>query len=194
MKVSFIAVLIAAAVIAGCKSSKTVIPDGEVEVKLPCSGPQFFTDNKNFRANAMGQSENEEVAKSKAYVIARNNLAQSIQTTVKTVTDNYTNSRSMDNKESLEQKFESLNREVVDQQIRGVQTLCETITKSTANGQLLYKAYVAIGLASEDLLKSYSDRISKDDQLKIDYDYEKFKDTFNKEMDKMSTKQPGGGN
>jgi hypothetical protein len=28
--------------------------------------------------------------------------------------------------------------------------------------------------------------------LKVDYDYEKFKDTFNKEMDKMSAQKNGG--
>ena len=29
--------------------------------------------------------------------------------------------------------------------------------------------------------------LSKDDRLKIDYDYEKFKETFDKEMDKLSS-------
>ena len=35
-------------------------------------------------------------------------------------------------------------------------------------------------------------RLSKDDRLKIDYDYEKFKDTFSKEMDKMAAQKNGG--
>jgi hypothetical protein len=43
-------------------------------------------------------------------------------------------------------------------------------------------------LSAADLISKYNERLSKDDQLKIDYDYEKFKDTFNQEMDKMSKK------
>jgi molecular chaperone DnaK (HSP70) len=34
--------------------------------------------------------------------------------------------------------------------------------------------------------KNYNERLSKDEKLKIDYDYEKFKDTFNKEMEKKA--------
>src|SRR5215475_15188988 len=112
---SIMAVAIAAATIGGCKSSKTKLPSGETDVSVPCSGPGFYTDNKVFRANSIGESMDLVTAKKKAMTNARNDLAQSIQTTVKTVTDNYTNSTSMDKKEQLEQKFESLNREVVDQ-------------------------------------------------------------------------------
>jgi hypothetical protein len=121
-------------------------------------------------------------SKKKALTNARNELAQAINTTVKTVTDNYVNSRTMDNKEALEQRFESLNREVVDQTLSGIVTKCEKLVQ-TKEGN--YKTYVAIELSAADLISKYNERLSKDDQLKIDYDYEKFKDTFNAEMDKM---------
>jgi len=114
---------------------------------------------------------------------ARNELAQAIQTTVKTVTDNYTNSRAMNRKEDLEQKFESLNREIVDQQLSGVRTICEKLMQ-TKEGT--YKTYIAIELSSDDLVKKYNERMAADDKLKIDYDYSKFKETFDKEMEKMS--------
>ena len=47
-----------------------------------------------------------------------------------------------------------------------------------------YKTYIAIELSADALVKEYNSRISKDESLKIDYDYEKFKDTFNAEMEK----------
>jgi len=119
---------------------------------------------------------------------ARNELAQAIQTTVKTVTDNYTNSTSMNKKEELEQKFESLNREVVDQTLQGIRTICEKLVQ-TKEGN--YKTYIAIELSADDLVQQYNQRLSKDDKLKVDYDYEKFKDTFNKEMDKMAAQKNG---
>jgi hypothetical protein len=185
---SIVAVVIAAAVIGGCKSHKTKLPSGESEVSVPCSGPGFYTDNKVFRANSIGESMDLVTAKKKALTNARNDLAQSIQTTVKTVTDNYTNSTSMDKKEQLEQKFESLNREVVDQTLQGIRTICEKPVQ-TKDGN--YKYYIAIELSADDLVKQYNDRLSQDDKLKVDYDYEKFKDTFNKEMDKMSSQKAG---
>src|ERR1041384_2348757 len=104
---SMVAVAIAAALIGGCKSSKKdKTPAGETEVVVPCSGPDYFTNNKVFRANSIGESMDQVTSKKKALTNARNELAQSIQTTVKSVTDNYTNSTPVDKREQLEQKFE----------------------------------------------------------------------------------------
>jgi len=181
---SMVLVAVAASVISGCSKKRNAIPDGEKEVLVPCSGPDFFTSNKLFRANSIGESMDQVTSKKKALTNARNELAQSIQTTVKTVTDNYTNSRSMNRKEELEQKFEQLNREIVEQTLQGVRTLCEKLVQ-TKDGN--FKTYVAIELSADDLVKQYNERLSTDDRLKIDYDYEKFKDTFNAEMEKKKS-------
>jgi hypothetical protein len=164
-----------------CKS-KQKTPKGETEVSVPCSGSEFFTTNKYFRANSIGESQDQVTSKKKGLANARAELAASIQTTVKAVTDNYTNSREMNNKEQVEERFEQLNREIVDQKLTGVKTICEKLMK-TGNGT--YKTYVAIELSADELVATYNERLSKDDRLKIDYDYEKFKETFDKEMDKL---------
>src|SRR5689334_16456190 len=164
-----------------CKS-KEKTPKGETEVNVPCSGSEFFTTNKYFRANSIGESQDQVTSKKKGLANARAELAASIQTTVKAVTDNYTNSREMNNKEQVEERFEQLNREIVDQKLTGVKTICEKLMK-TGNGT--YKTYVAIELSADELVATYNERLSKDDRLKIDYDYEKFKETFDKEMDKL---------
>ena len=181
MNVSFVVMMAAVVIIGGCKS-KEKTPAGEKEVAVPCSGPDFFTNNKVFRGNSIGESMDQVTSKKKALTNARNELAQAINTTVKTVTDNYVNSRELNRKEELEQRFESLNREVVDQTLTGVRTICEKLVQ-TKEGN--YKTYIAIELSADELVAKYNERLSKDDRLKIDYDYEKFKDTFNKEMDKM---------
>jgi len=181
-------VLLAAAAlfIASCKSKeKTPTVKGETEVIVPCSGPDYFTTAKFFRANSIGESADQVTSKRKALTNARNELAQAIQTTVKTVTDNYVNSREMNNREEVEERFESLNREVVDQTISGVRTLCEKLMK-TQEGT--YKTYIAIELSADELVSKYNERLSKDERLKIDYDYEKFKETFEKEMEKLQNR------
>jgi molecular chaperone DnaK (HSP70) len=187
VNLTFVAITTAAILITGCKH-KEKAPTGEKEVIVPCSGPTFFTDSKTFRSNSIGESMDQVTSKKKAETNARNELAQAIQTTVKTVTDNYTNSRTQNTKEDLEQKFESLNREVVDQSLSGIRTICEKLMQ-TKEGT--YKTYIALELSADDLVKKYNERMSTDDKLKIDYDYTKFKDTFDKEMEKMGDAQKG---
>ena len=182
INLSFVVALAAAVIIAGCKG-KEKLPTGETEVNVPCSGPDFFTTAKFFRANSIGESQDQVTSKKKALTNARNELAQAIQTTVKTVTDNYVNSRELNNKEDVEERFESLNREIVNQSLSGIKTLCEKLVKTE---QGTYKTYVAIELSADELVAKYNENLSKDAKLKIDYDYEKFKSTFEAEMDKMS--------
>ena len=39
------------------------------------------------------------------------------------------------------------------------------------------------------IASKYHEILSKDDKLKADYNYEKFKETFEKEMEKLSNRQ-----
>ncbi len=171
------------------KSEQVITPstEGEIEVKLYCSGSEYFSTKEAFRANAVGESMDQNTSKRKALNEARTQLASSIQTTIKATTDNYVNSREFNNKEEVLERFESLSREVVNQELNGTRTICERLTKTP---QGTFKTYVAIELAAEDMFKKVSDRLSKDERLRIDYDYEKFKETFDKEMEKLEKSRP----
>lgn len=173
---------LAGVVMIGCKG-KEKLPKGEREVNIPCSGTDYFTNNKFFRANSLGESSDLRVSKEKAMTNARAELAASIQSTVKTVTDNYVNSREFNNKEDLEERFEQLNRTVVDQTLSGIKMICEKQVQVDGGS---YRTYVAIELSASDIVQKYNENLSQDQRLKIDYDYEKFKETFDKEMEKMS--------
>lgn len=166
-----------------CKSKK-VSPSqmGEREIVTYCSGPEYQSDNKTFRASALGESQGQMVAKQKAMTNARAELAAAINTTIKTVTDNYVKSGTYNNKEELMENYEGLTREVVNQTLTGTKTICE---RTTMTQQGTYKTYVCIELGSEELLQSLNQRLTTEEQLKIDYNYEKFKKTFEEEMSKM---------
>ena len=186
-KINYSSLLIFALVgfVMACKTTNSKVknpPAGEVEVVVLCSGPDYFTTKEFFRSNSIGESEDQVTAKKKALANARAELASSIQTMVKAVTDNYVNSREMNNKEQVEERFEQLNREVVDQKLTGIRTICE---KSMKTEKGTYKTYIALELSADDLVKAYNEKLSTDDRLKVDYDYEKFKETFDKEMEKM---------
>ncbi|PDH45550.1 MAG: hypothetical protein CND86_06100 [Bacteroidetes bacterium MED-G21] len=164
------------------KAAKQPIPETEVEVVIPCSGPDFFTNKKYFRANSIGESLDQVVSKKKALSNARADLAASVKILIESVVDNYVKSSELNNLEQVEERFEGLNREVIKQELVGIKTICEKLTKTTEGK---FKTYIAIELSAQKLVDKFHERIMKDDLLMIDYDYEKFKDTFEKEMGKL---------
>ena len=170
-----------------CGGSKKVInqpiPATEVEVVIPCSGPDFFTNNKYFRANSIGESLDQVVSKQKALSNARADLAASVKVLIESVVDNYVKSSEMNNVEQVEERFEGLNREIIKEELVGIKTICEKLTR-TSNGK--FKTYIAIELSAQKLVDKFHERMMKDDLLKIDYDYEKFKKTLEQEMNNMN--------
>ncbi len=181
-----LAALVLAVVISGCKSKEKAAStkdQGETLIEVYCSGPEYQSNNEYFRANQVGESVDQATAKKKATSNARADLAAAIETQVKGVIDNYVNSREMNNQEEAEERFESLTREVINQKLTGVKTICEKTTKTSTGN---YKTYIALELAGDELMNAMNERLSQDDKLKIDYDYEQFKKTFDAEMEKMA--------
>lgn len=180
--------LLAGAVIMGgtftsCKSKKEVSNvRNETLIEVYCSGAEYRSDKNNFRANSIGESSDQVVARKKAMSNAKADLAGLIETVIKGTTDNYTNSREFNNVEEVEERFETLTREVINQQLNNVKVICE---KQTITNQGRYKTYIAIEMGVDALEEALNNRLSKDQRLKVDYDYEKYKETFDKEMEKL---------
>jgi len=184
-KISIILISLAIMTISySCKSTKEVAqkPGDEVIIEQYCSGPEYFSDNEYIRANDIGESMDLSTSKKKAYSSARAKMAADIQIMVKTVNENFVNSREYDNVEEVLEKFQSLTYEVVKQQLNGIRTLCEKVTKTTNN---TFRTYVAIELAGDELVSTIGAKISKDAKLKIDFDLEQYKKTFNKQMEEF---------
>lgn len=160
-----------------CGGVKT--PKGEVERVLPCS--EFKSDKKYFRVYSFGESMDMNVAKKKAMSNAKAELAGLISTTMKVVGDNYVKSVEVNNVEEVLERFEENARVVIDQEISGLKVVCDHLTQVTATGK--YKYYVALELSGEKIVKRYYKALSKNDKLLVDYNYEKFKETFEKEME-----------
>lgn len=176
------------AMLVACGGQKQLVQktQEDVEIIVPCSGPEYLPDAEHFRANAMGISNSQEIAGQKAMTAARAKLAAAIQTTVKTVTDNYMSSYEVGQQEEAKGRFQSLTREVVNQTLNGVKVICQKTMRSP-EGQ--YKAYVAIELGGMDVVKALNNKISNDDKLRVDYEYEKFKKVFDEEMKNAAGQQ-----
>ena len=102
---------------------------------------------------------------------------------MKAVTDQYTNSSKVDDKENFENKFEELSRDVVNQTLSDVRIMDEKIFKEP-DGK--YSYWVAIETSKQSILEGVTAKVSKNEKLQLDYDKKKFEEVLNSEMDKMS--------
>ena len=168
----------------GCNNNKSITPEqaGEVEILEYCSGDDYKSDKDHFRASATGESMSRETAKKMARSNAESRLARSISATLEVVTDNYVNSSKFNNKQEVTETFNELARTVVNQQLSGAITACERLTQKTDGN---YVSYMAIELSGDELVSRYNERLSQDERIMADYNYERFKETFEAEMAKQ---------
>ena len=164
------------------KAAEQPKPSGETVIVEYCSGEQYMSTKEAFRATATGESMDRETAKKKARSNANAELAKTISATMKIVGDNYVNSTEFNNKEEVTETFQEMARTLVDQEIRGAVEICEKLTQKTDGN---YVSYVALELSGKEIADAYNSALSKNEKLKADFNYEKFKETFEKEMNKF---------
>lgn len=169
--------------LAACsKSRRATRKTVGVELKeLPCE-EDSRSNNKYFRAHGIGESQNLTTAKQKALLNAKQNVASLINSTLKSVTDNYVNERTFGDDSEFEAKFESMTREVVQQKLSDVEVTCQ---KNTSMKDGTYKSFYAIQIDKNVILNDIQNGISRDKKLQIDYDKMKFEEKFNQEMEKL---------
>jgi len=176
------------AVLPACRSKKDLAREtGATKITVPLSGKEYNTDKDHFRTKSSGKSPDLTTAKKIALNNAKAEMAGLIQATVKRVTDNYTNQRSIGDRQEYTNKFEEMTREVVNLKLSDVRVIGEEIYKE-ANNSFTY--WIAIESSKDAILNGLNSSISKNEKLKLDYDKMKFEQIFNEEMDKLNNEQP----
>ena len=171
--------------VTSCKRKKKIVekkPKGEVLINEYCSSENYFSDGKIFRSTGTGESMDRETAKKKARSNANAELAKTIKTVMQIVGDNYVNSSEFNNKEEVTETFNEMSRTIVDQELIGAVKICDKLTQKE-NGN--YVSYVAIELSGIRVAESYKEALSNDERIKAQFNYERFKQTFNEEMEKL---------
>lgn len=95
-----------------CKSSNM----GE-KVKEPFSSSKYFSSKRYWRSTGSGTSADLNIAKQKAQLEARKNLASEVQTNVKALADQYMKQQDIGEREIFEKSFEQLSREVLNTEL-----------------------------------------------------------------------------
>ena len=172
-----------AVITTSCNKKQDVVKvKGEIEIVEFCTGDNYNSDNKHFRSTATGESQDREIAKKKARSTAESRIARTVSATIQAVTDNYVASTEFNNREEATETFNELARTVVDQELRGAIVICEKLTQRE-NG--IYVSYVALELSGEKFASKYNEKISEDERIMAEYNYERFKETFQEEMEKL---------
>jgi hypothetical protein len=178
---------------ASCKSKKNKVTPienstGAVEISVPFSEGKYYSDKENFRAKSSGSSPDLQTAKKIALQNAKSEMAGLIQTTIKKVTDQYTQQRTVGNQVDFNNKFEELAREVTNQELVDVKVLGEKLFKETNNS---YTYWIAIEANKQAVLNGIDKGIANNKKIEQDYDKKKFEEIFNAEMDKLAKERNG---
>jgi len=174
-------------VMTGCKSKKPVSvakQEGLIEISTPFDSKEYRSDEEHFRSKQSGKSPDLATAKKIAYQNSRAEMAANINATVKRVTDQYTNQRTVGNTQEFENKFEELSREVVNLEMSNVKELGQKTFQDPSDKA--YIVWIALEANKKSVFDKIDAKISSDAKLKLDYDKQKFQQIFDAEMKKMA--------
>ena len=172
-----ITVFILAVILASCGSPKPGLK-GEKEIIQPCVGEDYSTGNGFVRATASVLDGDMSMAKKRATSAARAEVATQMGAMIKRVTDDYSKAIN----ENSDQRFEDRALTVVKQQLGTTKIICDKLMR-TPDGK--FRAYICVEYDLKDALQSIGDKIKNDQELRMDFQYEKFKKVFEDEMKQM---------
>jgi hypothetical protein len=148
---------ISMAIISCGKSS----PMGE-KVKEPFTGNKYESNGRYFRSVGKGDSSDENIAKSKADLQAKKELAQQVETTIKVVTDQYLHENETNSGSEINDKFQTLIREVTNTQIA---ELRKTGEEKYLNAEGKYTVYMAYEIHKREMYRSMKRQAKLDAKL-----------------------------
>ncbi len=154
----------------------------EREVVQPCTGKDYMTGKGFIRASATMVDSNMAMAKKRALSMARADIASQMGAIVKRVTDDYVKAVNEDS----EMRFEERTMTIVNQQIGMTRTICDQVMQTKDKK---FRAYVCVEYNLNDALNSIDSGIKRDEELRADYNYEKFKETFEKEISALDAQR-----
>jgi hypothetical protein len=137
MKTKFIFAIMALAILSSCSSS----PFGQ-KVKEPFRGNAYESNNRFFRGTGKGESSQDNIARSKADLDAKAQLAGQVNTTMKQVADQYLGQTENERAADVADKFQSLVRQTMNTSIADLRKIGEQkYFDKKANKYTVFMAY-----------------------------------------------------
>ena len=192
-KFSFLTILILA-ITYGCGSNKKVLKEtktaqsGVYTTNVPCSGEDFRTDFKKglYRGSGTMKHSSQNITKTTSLARAKNSLAGQLQTFVESfITDYYSVIGSTETNANNQVRIKSNIENTVSKSINNLRIMCDELLIDRNTNPPTYESYVTVEADIKKVFEDLDKSFSNDEELKIEYDYQKFKETFDKQMEKM---------
>ena len=139
-------ILLAVIFLAGCSNG----PLGK-KVKEPFRGNAYESNNRFFRATGKGESVKDNIARGKADIEAKAQLAGQVNTTMKQVADQYLGQTENADAADVADKFQSLVREVMNTDIADLRKIDEQ--KYFNEKENLYTVFIAYEIKKNAMLR-----------------------------------------
>ncbi|MEZ4807880.1 MAG: hypothetical protein R2815_10495 [Flavobacteriales bacterium] len=156
----------------GVVSCKNSAPAGSVKVQQPFTGGKYESNNAWFRGTGQGTSVKQNIARSKADLDAKNQLAGQVGTNMRAVTDQYLGQTENANAADVADKFQTLVREVMNTEMADLRKIGEeTYQNETTKDFTVHVAYEIKKNAMFRFMKKQAkadDKIDAITQKKID--------------------------
>lgn len=131
------------------------------KVKEPFTGSKYESNNNYFRGTGKGESSKDNIARSKADLEAKNQLAAQVSTTMKNVSDQYLGSTENAEGAEVADKFQSLTRQVMNTGLADLRKIDEVKYLNGTN----YTVYVAYEIKKNAMFKFMKKQAKTDSQI-----------------------------
>lgn len=142
-----------------CKSSSQA---GE-KVKMPFTGNKYESNNRFFRGTGSGVSVKQNIARGKADIDAKNQLAAQVRTNIRAVTDQYLAQTENAEAADVADKFQSLVREVMNTDVADMRKIGEETRYNETTKE--YTQYVAYEIKKNAMFRFMKKQAKTDDKI-----------------------------
>jgi hypothetical protein len=133
------------------------------KVKEPFRGNAYESNNRFFRGTGKGESSQDNIARGKADIEAKAQLASQVQTTVKEVSDQYLGQTSNEAAADVADKFQSLIRETMNTEISDVRKIGEE--KYYNEKEKKYTVFIAYEIKKNAMFRFLKKKAEVDDKI-----------------------------
>jgi hypothetical protein len=161
----------------GCNTKSSL----GTKVKEPFTGNKYESNDRYFRGVGKGESKDQNISESKADLQAKKELAQQISTTIKSVTDQYYDETEVNKASELNEKFQTLVREVTNTSLVDLRKIDQQqFTQSDGD----YLTYVAYEINKRDMFR-FLKKQAKSTKYLNQIEQEKFDLMLDHEIERM---------
>jgi hypothetical protein len=157
MKIRLALPFLAMAFLFACGSQS---PMGE-KVKEPFTGSKYESNNRFFRATGKGSSIKDNIARGKADIEAKNQLAGQVSTNMRNVTDQYLGQTDNGVGADVADKFQSLSRQVMNTGLADLRKIGE---EKYYNGEE-YTVYIAYEIKKNAMFRFMKKQAKTDSKI-----------------------------